>query len=487
MKNLSSLSKIRYVNIAILITVLAGTLLSAIFYEFHPLVAMINVFNIIFAVMIYKYVRTINKDIVDSNTVFQAANEGNFEIRRTNITEIGPLGELSWNMNNFMDQLEVFMRETNTAINYAAKNRYFRRINAKGLNYSFTDTAEKINKAIDAMEHEYLQQQEKNFAGELGKTGKPLAVSFQMIQNQLANSVDKLNSTVEIADETAVASDESMHEAQDVIDKIAMLTEHIANNADAVDSLQNRATDIGEIVSLIKDIAEQTNLLSLNAAIEAARAGEHGRGFAVVADEVRKLADRTQKATAEISISIQTLQQETGSISDSAESMSTIADESTEMIESFKEVLQKANDNAQNMKIDAQDIQDVLMTILVKIDHILFKSNVFSNVMRSAGADKIPNHTSCRLGKWYATDAKERFGFTSAYKQLEKPHAAVHNCAIKAAELAKGGYNKKNNPTIIEDFVQMEEASVKLFELLDRMVAEYHEYLMAKNKTKTGS
>ncbi|MDP9782409.1 methyl-accepting chemotaxis protein [Pseudomonas fluorescens] len=97
----------------------------------------------------------------------------------------------------------------------------------------------------------------------------------------------------EHADRSRVVVGEASNSVVALIDEVASATRK-------VESMQQDAQRITEILGVIGAIAGQTNLLALNAAIEAARAGEQGRGFAVVADEVRALAARTQASTSEI-------------------------------------------------------------------------------------------------------------------------------------------------------------------------------------------
>ncbi len=128
--------------------------------------------------------------------------------------------------------------------------------------------------------------------------------------HDIAHSCQVAVEGVHRATETASAGADIVRQTVEGMRRIA---HRVQDTARTVDSLGKRSDQIGAIAATIEDIADQTNLLALNAAIEAARAGEMGRGFAVVADEVRALAERTTKATREISDMIKAIQSETRS------------------------------------------------------------------------------------------------------------------------------------------------------------------------------
>ena len=174
---------------------------------------------------------------------------------------------------------------------------------------------------------------------EMAATSNEIAGNCQSAAVNSTRASDAARSGVEVVSQTTVC-----------MDRIA---NRVKGAARTVEELGARSNQIGEIVGTIEDIADQTNLLALNAAIEAARAGEQGRGFAVVADEVRALAERTTRATREISVMIKAIQGET-------QHAVTAMNEGVSEVEKGTEFSCRSGDSLQQI---LQQINDVTMQI----------------------------------------------------------------------------------------------------------------------------
>jgi methyl-accepting chemotaxis protein WspA len=187
---------------------------------------------------------------------------------------------------------------------------------ADGLNSMATDLAKLIGQVRESgvqissssAEIGATAQEHLSTANEIAATTSEIGATAKQISVTSKELVQTMKTVAQIAEKSAALAGSGQMGLGRMKLTVQQIVEASSSIHNRLEALNEKAGNIGAVVTTIVKVADQTNLLSLNAAIEAEKAGESGRGFAVVAMEIRRLADQTAAATIDIESNVKEMQ-----------------------------------------------------------------------------------------------------------------------------------------------------------------------------------
>ena len=219
------------------------------------------------------------------------------------------------------------------------------------------------------------KQQDATAAEQAATTNEIVATATQIsaTSKELENTMQEVAGIAEVAARSATHGQTSLKRMQATMGQIVEASGSIGAK---LEILNEKAGNIGMVVTTINKVADQTNLLSLNAAIEAEKAGEYGFGFAVVAREIRRLADQTAVATLDIEQSVKEMQSAVSAgvmsmekfsdqVRRSVEDVTQVSQQLAQVIDQVQELRPRFESVHQSMHLQAQGAQHIHQSMTV--------------------------------------------------------------------------------------------------------------------------
>lgn len=338
----------------------------------------------------------------------------------------GAFKEIIIGVNTTLDALFMPIKEGVETLEDMSKGNFTARVkgNYKGDHRMIADSINTLGNSLNRILAEIsdMVNRTASISEQISSSTEQMAAGAQeqsVQATEVATSVDEMTRTIldtsKNASKAAEASKKAGEVAQDggtVVEKTIVgmnrIADFVEKASEKIQALGKSSEQIGEIIQVIDDIANQTNLLALNAAIEAARAGEQGRGFAVVADEVRKLAERTTKATKEISDMIKQIQGVTDNVVQSMH-------EGSSEVDNGKSLANKAGDSLKQIILTSGEVQDVVAQVASASEEQSSTSEIISRNVESIS--KVTNENAAGIQQ-IAGSADELNKMTDNLKEL---------------------------------------------------------------------
>lgn len=182
-------------------------------------------------------------------------------------------------------------------------------------------------------------------------TARKLHHNSVLTRKQVQSIHSAVDRTAKLGEQGKLAIESSVRLLSEIRDKTRHVRDHVSQLGGDTQKLQR-------VIKTVEDLAKRTNVLAINAAIQAVHSGERGLGFNTVAAEFRKVADKSNEATEEVRIHIQSLNTAIHGAISLVENGTDAVDEAVKKLNTesgtLNELTQQTRDNSVTMKELAQ-------------------------------------------------------------------------------------------------------------------------------------